>query len=408
MIFTGFLPNATKKDLRIALGFLLLPWQWLLLRKGRYIRDIEEKLKNYFQTPYTYTFDSGRTALQKALEALQIHTGDEILVQAYTCIVVSNAIRWAGGTPVYVDIQDDFNMDPHDLVLKITNRSKVLIIQHTFGTPACLERLIMIAKQHNLIIIEDCAHSLGVKHQKKLTGTFGDIGMFSFGSDKVVSSMRGGALITHNKKIGEKIKNLQQQLPLPSRLKTIQHLLSFPAFAIGKPLYKFGGRYFLAILKKCNILGRIIYKREKEGREVPFYPSQYANAFAAILVNQLKDIDMVNEHRKKIAHVYSTRITNKNIILPPKNEESNYLRYTILVHNPIHIIQAARKQGIILGNWYDAVIAPSDSNISSANYTIHSCPHAEKIASCSVNLPTNRSIDKRKIEKILSFINRYG
>ncbi|MBT3949211.1 hypothetical protein HOF40_03935, partial [Candidatus Parcubacteria bacterium] len=80
MIFTGFLPNATTKDLLKSLDFLLLPWKWFSLRKGKGNKKVEKWLKTYFEIPHTYTFDSGRTALQKGLEVLGVQRGDEVLV----------------------------------------------------------------------------------------------------------------------------------------------------------------------------------------------------------------------------------------------------------------------------------------------------------------------------------------
>src|SRR3989338_1413783 len=87
-------------------------------------------------------------------------------------------------------------MSPTDIKKKISSRSKVLIIQHTFGTSAKLTELLAIAKQHQLYVIEDCAHALGARYQQQLVGTFGDAAIFSFGRDKVISSVYGGALLT--------------------------------------------------------------------------------------------------------------------------------------------------------------------------------------------------------------------
>ncbi|PLX28508.1 hypothetical protein C0581_02045 [Candidatus Parcubacteria bacterium] len=407
MIFTGFLPNATTKDLFKSLAFLLLPWKWFCLRKGKENKRVEEWLRTYFNVSHVSTFDSGRTALQKGLEVLGVKEGDEVLVQAYTCMVVSNAIKWAGGTPVYIDVKDDLNMNPRDLEKKITEKTKVLIIQHTFGKPADLEALLAIAKKHNLKVIEDCAHSLGAKHKEKLVGTHGDIGMFSFGTDKVVSAMRGGALITSDENTGKKIEKIQHDLPTPRVVKTIQYLIAFPAFAIGKPLYRVGGRHFLGVLKKLNILGRIMYDAEKRGEQISFYPSQFANSFASILRGQLEEMENTNKHRQKIAKLYDEKITNKLITLPEKSSDSIYLRYPLSVENPIHMIIQAKKHGIMLGNWYNAVVAPGDCNIEMSGYIKGTCPNAEKLSAQSVNLPTNRHIDIKQAQKIIDFVNSY-
>ena len=105
-------------------------------------------------------------------------------------------------------------MDPDDARKKITERTKALIIQHTFGTPADVESLAQLGKEKNVKIIEDCAHSLGVRHHGKLTGTFSDIGIFSFGSDKVVSCVRGGGVITSDDNLAAKLRAYQNALPL--------------------------------------------------------------------------------------------------------------------------------------------------------------------------------------------------
>jgi len=409
MIFTGFLPNATKQDFRKALSFLFLPWKWFSLRKGKNILKVEDWFKKYFFVKYAITFDSGRTALQKALESLGIKQDDEVLIQAYTCIVVSNAVIWAGGKPIYVDINDDFNMDQKDLEKKITDKSKVLIIQHTFGNPANLRGLLEIAQKNNLRVIEDCAHSLGIKYNGKLTGTLGDIGMFSFGSDKVVSCLRGGALITNNENLGGKIRQLQQELPLSKSLKVWQYLLIFLIFAIGKPLYKFGiGKIMMWGFKKFNITGRIIYEKEKQGKQVSFYPSQLPNALAEILLKQLENLDGMNDHRRKIAKIYFEGIKNKLVKLPPQDKNSNYLRFTLLVDKSKKLLNLAKKQDILLGDWYNTVIAPGDCNKDNARYIKGSCPNAENLAPKSINLPTNINIKAEQTEKIIKFINSYA
>ena len=120
-----------------------------------------------------------------------IGEGDEVLVQAFTCVAVPNSVLWAQATPVYADIDATLNIDPIDVEKKITNRTKAIIVQHTFGIPADMDALVALAKKHNILLIEDCAHSLGATYKGKKVGTFGDAAFFSFGRDKVVSSVFG-------------------------------------------------------------------------------------------------------------------------------------------------------------------------------------------------------------------------
>lgn len=407
MIFIGFQPNACKKDLGIALSFLLLPWKWVSLRKGIAIQKAEEWLKNFFDSKYCVTFDSGRTALQKGLEAFGISKGDEVLVQGYTCVVVVNAIKWAGGSPVYVDITRDLIMDPQDLEHKITDKSKVLIIQHTFGKSADLEKLLAVTKKYNLKVIEDCAHTIGGNYYGKKLGTFGDIGMFSFGSDKVVSSVRGGALICNDEFLGNKIQALQSKLPLSTRTKILQYLINIPVFMLLKPLYQYGiGKWILAVCKKLNITGRIMYEKEKRGEQVSFYPSKFPNALAELLVFQLEDLDEMNAHRKELGDIYMHGIEHKKI-LPILDSDTIPLRFNVLVEDPKKLQKIAQESGIVLGNWYDDVITPCSIGIEGMGYKSGECRTAEKYSKMSVNLPTNRNISTKDALKIIELINNF-
>ena len=406
-IFTGFSPNLKMQDLFTAVGFLCLPWRWKKLRVGDSIGKVEDWLKNYFQTKHAFTFDSGRTALHYALKALGAGHDGEVLVQSYTCVVVINAIKWTGAKPVYVDIDDNFCIDYTDLRRKITQKTKILIIQHTFGRPANLDKLLEIAREHNLKVVEDCAHSLGAKHNRQLTGTFGDIGMFSFGSDKNVSCVRGGALITNNDDLAKKIIDFRSRLPLSRRVKVIQHLWHYPVFSKGKLLYNLWvGKWLLAIAKKINLTNKIIYQQEKEGRQVPFYPSLLPNALAEILLNQLKQITQTTEHRQMIARIYNKEINgDREIIKPEWSDESVWLRYTLLVKNPQALHAFAKKQGIILGNWYDCPVAPKDIDLSATDYVLGSCPNDEKLSQMSINLPADPCITQKDARRIIDIIN---
>jgi perosamine synthetase len=404
-IFTGFAPNLSKQDVVKAIGFLFLPWKWFFWKKGPDVAKVEDWLKQYFTVLDAVTFDSGRTALYYALKALGVGKGDEVVLQAYTCIVVTNAIRWTGAKPVYVDVMDDFNMSAKSFEDVITSKTKAVIIQHTFGTSADLEQLLPIAKKNNLKIIEDCAHSFGADYNGKKLGTFSDIGILSFGSDKVVSCARGGGLVVNNAEVAKKLRKLQHDLPFASLFKIKQHLLSFPFFYFGKETYHIGvGKGLLWVAKKLHLTNRIIYNKEKRGQQVSFYPTKLPNALASILLGQLSNLASNLEHRKKIASIYSSTITNN--LLPITN--SIFLRYPLLVDNPNKLLQIAKKNNIILGDWYRSVVAPADIDPKITGYVDGCCSNAEKLAKKSVNLPTNASITPKQAIKISKIVNAYG
>lgn len=407
-IFTGFAPNLTTEDVKIACGFLFLPWRWQQLRKGVGGLAVEKWLTNYFKIKYVYTFDSGRSALYFALKSLALSPGDEVIVQAYTCIVVINAIQWNGAKPIFVDINNDFNLNFDDLQHKITDKTKAIIVQHTFGKPSDVEKINILAKKNNIKVIEDCAHALGAKAGDKQLGTLGDIGIFSFGADKVISCVRGGALITNNDELSKKITDYQSQLQPTNILKVIQHLMHYLLFSIGKPLYNLEiGKGILAIGKSLNLMNKIVYDIEKQGQSPSFYPALLPNSLATILLGQLKNLATILEHRQAIALEYNKLITNHLITKPEWSDDSVWLRYPLLIKNPDKLFYLAKKQGIILGNWYDTPVAPKDIDLSKTGYTLGICPKAEELAKMSINLPTDFGINLSDAKRIITMLNNY-
>ena len=411
MIFTGFSPNLTGRDALKALGYLVLLWKWGNMACGKNACKVEKRMEKYFRVKHTLTFDSGRTALYYALKALDVSEGDEVLVQAYTCVVVANSIVWTGAKPVYVDIGDDFNMDTSDLEKKITTKAKAIIVQHTYGIPADLNGIREIAKKHGLKIIEDCAHSFGAKYNGKLTGTIGDIGMFSFGSDKILSCVRGGALITNDASAGAKLKEYQDGLKPLARKFIVQHLAHYPIFYLGKLLYGIWiGKIILGISKKLGLMNKIITKNEKVGKRDELFACALPNALADILLNQLDEVEQVNARRREIAKLYGDEISAKALKPLGDSEIGNdavVLRYPILVNDQIGLMKYAKRHKILLGDWYDSVIAPRDIRMENTGYNLGSCPRAESLAKKIVNLPVGRHIGKREAKKVIKAINNF-
>jgi dTDP-4-amino-4,6-dideoxygalactose transaminase len=178
-------PNTERDDILLAFKLIFQPWKW---KRGKQIKEFEDAFKDYLGVRYAVSFNSGRSALMAILNALDLKEG-EVLLQAFTCNAASNPVMWSGLIPVYVDVNDGtFNMDAEDLKRKITKKSKAVIIQHTFGKPAEIDKISEICEMNNLILIEDCAHSLGATHKNQKVGTFGRVSFFSFSRDKVISS----------------------------------------------------------------------------------------------------------------------------------------------------------------------------------------------------------------------------
>ncbi|KXK11813.1 MAG: L-glutamine:2-deoxy-scyllo-inosose aminotransferase [Microgenomates bacterium OLB23] len=141
--------------------------------------------------------------------------GDEVLLQGFTCVAVPNAVVWNGLKPVFVDVDDHYNL-VDDLESYIGPNTKAIIVQHTFGIAANMKAIALAAKKHNLFIIEDCAHALGGMYASQPLGSFGDVSIVSFGRDKVVSSVFGGAALTKNKTVAAALSSFEKNLePAP-------------------------------------------------------------------------------------------------------------------------------------------------------------------------------------------------
>ena len=350
-------PDTEAEDVFEALRVLLNPASW---QQGSAIDKVEKWFNGV-------SFDSGRSALFVLLQAFDIGVGDEVLLQAFTCVAVPNSVRLKAVTPVFVDIDNSFNIDPKDLEKKITKRSKAIIVQHSFGVPAQMDAILAIARKHKLIVIEDCAHSLGAKYKGRKIGTLGDAAFFSFGRDKIVSSVWGGmATISQKSKVkSQKLRKIQEKLSYPSHLWIAQQLLHPIAFAAILPTYNVVlGKVMLEAMKRMRLLS------------VPnppsFYPMRYPNALAQLLLKQLAKLERYNVTRRDVASYYQKELQNI-----PLDNGAIYLRYAMLVDDPANVIRQAKRHGILLGNWYHDTV---DST--------RSCPRAEEAAAHIVNLPT--------------------
>lgn len=385
-------PNTEKDDVVLALQTILSPWRWQI---GTEREKVKAWLSDYFDVDTIFLFDSGRSALFAILQAFDIGAGDEVIVQAFTCVAVPNSVLWAGAKPVFADIDDTLNIDCDDVDKKITKRTKAIVLQHTFGIPANLDKLVAVAKKHGLILIEDCAHSLGASYKGKKIGTFGDGAFFSFGRDKVVSSVWGGAAIISTKyKIqSTKLKQFQEKLKYPSLFWIFQQLLHPIAFSFILPLYDVQiGKIFLLLLQKLRLLSKPVFPEELNGQRPKGFPARFPNALAILLLNQLKKLERYNKNRLEIARFYAK-----------KNVDGVYLRFPMLVDNPAEIIQKAKKNGVLLGNWYHNIIDPPGVDLEVVGYIRGSCPKAEEIARRIINLPTR--ITHSEAEYVIQQIN---
>lgn len=392
-------PNTDADDVYIAWDVLTHPGMW---REGKAIGIVSRFLSGYFSTNNILLTISGRSALSVLLSFFHIGGGSEVLIQAFTCVVVPNSIRFAQATPVYVDIDATLNMDPSDMEKKITKRTKAVIVQHTFGNPADMDRIMRIAKRHNLVVIEDCAHSFGSSFHGKRLGTIGDGAIISFGRDKVYSSVFGGAAIVNKKTKKNLLAGYDKNLVDPPGFFIVQQLFHPLAFFLIMPLYDvwYIGKGLLWMMQKLHLLSFPVSLSERQGKKPVFLQYRYPNALATLLVNQLNKFERYKDMRLACGSYYDEALAKKSgatrIAVRPG---AVLLRYPLFVSDPGNVRAEAKKHHMLLGNWYHSVVDPAGSE---GGYEPGRCPNAEYAARHIINLPTRIPIsDARNICTVL-------
>lgn len=404
MIHTSLSPNAEKDDVLLAWKTLFRPWTW---NDRKTVAEAEALLSQLIQVSNVITVDSGRTALYTILKALGIGKGDEVLLQAYTCVAVPDPVLWVGARPVYVDCANDLTMDVEDFQKKITPHTKAVVVQHTFGMPAQIEKVIAIAREKQIAVIEDCAHALGGDVAGKPLGSFGDASFFSFGRDKSVSSVFGGAIATSSPELFQKVRSIVETYPQPGMIWVKRQLLHPIILSVSKATYSmYVGKMILEIAKRLHIISKAVEPAELSGGRPRFTLHQYSPALATLVVNQLRKLPRFVAHRRECARLYglglkavqSSDVSCEVIGTAPGHA---YLRYTLSSRNPRAIFKRARQQEIYLGDWYTTVLAPKAVDYGAVGYTLGSCPNAERLSKETLNLPTHTGITKEMITRII-------
>lgn len=401
-------PNTAARDARRAAALLLRPWLW---REGAATVKLEQRFSAMFGGLAAQAVVSGRFGLYTLLRALRLPSPAEVLLQAYTCVSVPGPVLWAGLLPVYVDIDvATLTMDPQDLRRKITPRSRVLIVQHTFGCPAQVGELCAIAQEHGLTVIEDCAHSIGGAVDGRPLGTFGDAALFSFGRDKVISSVFGGMIVVSHP---EKFPGLSGELAGRARANRrwiVQQLLHPLLFStIIRPLYFFAGagKFLLVVLQTLGVLSKALTAEEKRGGFPAFRSTLLPNALAELALDQLERLPEFNARRRAASRTYAAALAGTRAVLPPSATGVAYLRYTLQTPRAREIRRRARRARLLLGDWYDTVIAPRGTDLAAVGYFPGSCPRAEEAAEQSLNLPTHPLLSDRDVENVIGFVTPF-
>jgi perosamine synthetase len=182
------------------------------LSLGPQLEAFESAFANYIGVECAAAVSSGTAGLHLCIRALNIGAGDEVIVPSFTFIAAANVIRYEQAAPVFVDIEEEsLNMSPRCVEDAITEKTRAIIVVHTFGRPAEMTRLLEIAQRHQLALIEDACEAIGAEHGNQRVGSFGHAAVFGFYPNKQITTGEGGMVVTRSPKLAERIRALRNQ-----------------------------------------------------------------------------------------------------------------------------------------------------------------------------------------------------
>ena len=183
--------------------------RWLTM--GNVTQEFEAAFASYIQVKHAIAVTNATAALHLACMALGIGPGDEVIVPSLTFVATANAVRYVGAAPVFADITstDNLNISPAAIEASITSHTRAIIVVHYAGYPCDMPAILEIARKHNLFVIEDAAHAVGSELEGRKLGAWGDIGCFSFFSNKNMTTGEGGMMTTDNAELAQKLGRLR-------------------------------------------------------------------------------------------------------------------------------------------------------------------------------------------------------
>ena len=353
-------PKFGDAELRYVTECVLTGW---VSSAGKFVTRFEEQFSEFCETKFAVSSSSGTTALHLSLVALGIGPGDEVIVPSFTFISTANAVTFTGAKPVFVDSEPHtWNINPVEIKKAITAKTKAIIPVHVYGHPADMSPILNIARKNNLAVVEDAAEAHGALYKEKKVGSFGDMGMFSFYGNKIITTGEGGMIVTDNEDLAEKMRILRDHGMDPER------------------------RYWHFVLG---------------------YNYRMTNIQAALGVGQMERIDQIVEQKRSNAALYNKGLQNiPGITLPPEATwaKNIYWLYSILIDEEEFGMSAKelgnklKKKGIETRPLFPPVHQQPIYN------TGQSLPVCEKLSRCGLSLPSSVNLNGDEIEKITNEI----
>ncbi|GAP21750.1 DegT/DnrJ/EryC1/StrS family aminotransferase [Leptolinea tardivitalis] len=332
-----------------------------IIAQGPRTKAFEEAFASMCTTKHAIATSSGTTALHIAMLANKIGAGDEVITSAFTFIASANSVIYAGGRPVFVDIDPKtFNIDADLIEAAITPKTKAILPIHLFGLPCDMEKIMAIAKKHNLLVIEDACQSHGATFKGKKVGSFGT-GTFSLYPTKNITSGEGGMITTNDD----------------------------------------------AVEEACRVIRNHGMRKRYYHDEIG-YNFRMTDMHAAIGLAQIAKLEMFNQKRQENAAFYDKNL--KGVVTPfvPEGCQHVYHQYTVRVPGGKRDALRAYLAEHEIGSEVYYPVPIHKQGFYQTDYGYHiSLPETEKAASEVLSIPVHPGISAADREKVAATINEF-
>ncbi|MFA7413949.1 MAG: DegT/DnrJ/EryC1/StrS family aminotransferase [Rhizobium sp.] len=324
-------------------------------RADRSVEDFERAFAATMEQAHAIAFPYGRTAQMLLMEALGLK-GREIILPAYTCVVVAHAIVLAGGTPVFIDSEaHGFNMDLDKAEAAITAETGAIIATSIHGYPVDLDRLDAIAARHpHVVILQDCAHSFAAEWNGRPVQKHGRAAIFGLNISKLMTSIFGGMITTDDADLAARLRALRDvRLEAGGRGLSRALYLAAATTALAPPVFSLVKR-----ISDLGLIDRFVRYYDETLIDMPAdHLVQIGRAEASVGVRQCAAYRGIIDRRRRIAAFYDEAL--KDLFpdgRPPLVDGATYSHYVLRVADPDGLVKAASRRGIELGRLIDYCI----------------------------------------------------
>ena len=378
--------------------------------EGPAIREFEERFAAYHYMDQTIATSFGRMAFYYLLRAFDLPVGSEILFPALTFWAVPEMARRAGLKPVFVDVDPlMFNIDPARIEAAITERTRAIVPTHLYGLPCDMSEIMRIAEQHNLIVIEDCAQSVGARYRGRLVGTFGAASFFSFQMLKGINTYGGGMAMTNDPGLAARVRAQADCEPLQSAndlaMRFVGGLVS--RIGISPKGFTFWG---FPIQAAASVFGhydlsKFIWEKIRPLDRFPrAYRQRYSNAQALLGIRALATLDEFNARSRKHAAQYTRGLADCGAIQTPASpEEFEHVFYQYCVY--ISDSARASRRAIRRGVDFETTHVDVCSSLPLFKEFADHCPGAELTAQ-ALQLPVYSRLRDSDVQRVLRVVRQ--